>query len=97
MKINKRNIFRILTVAVVFGMMFSIVKYNDLSFSDKTMHTNAKSQLSNKKICWGLKREDNHKQPDVGKKNKKILDQYSGICLGNSESKKVYLTFDSRI
>ena len=28
--------------------------------------------LSNKKICWGIKRSDNHEQPDVGKENKRI-------------------------
>lgn len=97
MKVNKKSIFRILTVVIVFGMMFSIVKYNDINFSKDTVQTNAASKLSNKKICWGIKRNPNHQQPDVGAANKKLLDKYNGICLGDSESKKVYLTFDSRI
>ena len=50
--------------------------------------------ISNKKIGWGIKREDNHKQPDVGSLNKKILDTYEGICIGNSEKPYAYLTFD---
>ena len=50
--------------------------------------------LSNKKIGWGIKRNDNHEQPDVGSKNREILDKYNGYCLGNKDSKKVYLTFD---
>lgn len=50
--------------------------------------------LSNKKIGWGIKRNDNHEQPDVGSTNKAILDKYQGIYMGNNESKKIYLTFD---
>ena len=50
--------------------------------------------MSNKKIGWGIKREKDHKQPDVGSINKKIMDIYDGICIGNENSKYVYLTFD---
>lgn len=51
--------------------------------------------LSNKKICWGIKRANNHVQPDVGKENKNIIEKYSGLYMGNSEKKYVYLTFDA--
>ena len=40
------------------------------------------------------KREKDHKQPDVGSVNKKIMDTYDGICIGNADSRYVYLTFD---
>jgi len=50
--------------------------------------------LSGKKIEWGIKRNDNHVQPDLGSTNKKILDTYDGICMGNTEKKYVYVTFD---
>ena len=50
--------------------------------------------LSNKKIGWGIKREDNHAQPDLGSKNKELMEQYKGIAMGNPEKKYVYLTFD---
>lgn len=96
--IKQKNVFYTLSVcAVIFLLMFSVLKYNSSSFGDKLLITNAKGELSNKKICWGIKREPNHKQPDVGTANKSVLDNYNGICMGNSESKKVYLTFDSRI
>ena len=49
---------------------------------------------SNQKIGWGIKRNDNHEQPDVGSKNKKVLEENQGICLGNKEKKNIYLTFD---
>ena len=53
------------------------------------------SNLSNKKICWGIKRADNHKQPDVGRENKSIMEKYNCLYLGNTDKKYVYLTFDA--
>lgn len=50
--------------------------------------------LDNKKIGWGIKRNDNHEQPDVGNVNRKILEKYQGLYMGNKEQKLVYLTFD---
>lgn len=52
------------------------------------------SQIENKSIGWGIKRNDNHNAPDLGKENKAIMDEYEGICLGNNEKKYIYLTFD---
>jgi len=51
-------------------------------------------KLDNTKIGWGIKRSDNHVQPDLGKKNKEIIEKYNGICMGNSETPYIYLTFD---
>ena len=48
-----------------------------------------------KKIGWGIKRNDNHEQPDLGANNKKLLEEYDGIAMGNKDSNKIYLTFDS--
>ncbi len=53
------------------------------------------SNISNKKVCWGIKRADNHEQPDVGAENKNIMEKYNALYLGNSEKKYVYLTFDA--
>ena len=50
--------------------------------------------VSGTKIEWGVKREKDHKQPDLGKTNVKLMTDYDGICMGNSEKKYVYLTFD---
>lgn len=52
------------------------------------------SALSNKKIGWGIKRNDNHEQPDLGSINLKLINEYNGIAMGNKEKKYVYLTFD---
>ena len=59
-----------------------------------TIQTSSES-ISNKLIGWGIKRNDNHEQPDVGKTNKELIDKYKGMCLGNSEKKYIYLTFDN--
>jgi len=53
------------------------------------------SPLSNQKICWGIKRECDNKQPDLGKLNLELIQKYDGIAMGNSEKKYVYLTFDN--
>ena len=46
----------------------------------------------NKKIGWGIKRNDNHEQPDLGKENTELIKKYNGIAMGNKESKNIYLT-----
>ena len=61
---------------------------------DETALTSSTDTLSNTKIGWGIKRSDNHEQPDVGTKYRQILDKYQGIYLGNKDKKIVYLTFD---
>lgn len=33
-------------------------------------------------------------QPDLGSKNKELMDKYTGIAMGDNEKKYVYLTFD---
>ncbi len=94
MKKNKKMLIFISTYILIFIFVFTIIKHNDIDLQGNLLSTNA-STLSNKKIGWGIKREDNHEQPDVGKENKALMDKYNGISLGNSESKKVYLTFDA--
>ena len=88
MKINKKGILNSFICISVCIFMFSIIKHNNNIAKNNTLSTNASAQLSNKKICWGIKREPNHKQPDVGAANKRLLEQYNGICLGNENSKK---------
>ena len=63
------------------------------SQQEKLINTNAEA-VSTKKIEWGIKRNDNHEQPDVGNENRKVLEKNNGIALGDGESKAIYLTFD---
>ncbi len=59
----------------------------------KTLQTSG-TALSNKCIGWGIKRNDNHNQPDLGTTNKALIEKYGGIAMGSKDSKNVYLTFD---
>lgn len=52
------------------------------------------SVLSNNKIGWGIKRNNNHEQPDLGATNKKLIDEYGGMAIGNNLNPYIYLTFD---
>ena len=65
---------------------------NDLN---QTAVTTNGSILSNKKIGWGIKRAENHKQPDLGSSNLKLLQEYNVIAMGSNHNKYVYLTFDN--
>ena len=85
-----KNKYIILSCAIiVFSFAISLIVLED----NKTVTTSA-GVLSTKKIEWGIKRNDNHEQPDLGRVNKQIIDDAKGIAMGNKESKKVYLTFD---
>ncbi len=59
------------------------------------IYTNAEADLANQKIEWGIKRNDNNNQPDLGTKNKELIEKYDGIAMGTNKEKNIYLTFDS--
>lgn len=87
-------------IAITLGIITIVFTVSIINSKDiKTVQTsgvvvNENSDLSNKKIGWGIKRNDNHEQPDLGANNKQLIDKYNGIAMGNSEEKIVYLTFD---
>lgn len=82
-------------IGTIFLLIIGIFSLSAISMQkDKsTINTNS-APLSNKKIGWGIKRNDNHDQPDVGAERKKVLEANNGICLGNKDKKYIYLTFD---
>ena len=87
MKKIKYGMIGILIIAI---FSLSVISLNQ---KQDSIVTNSGS-ISNKKIGWGIKRDNSHNQPDVGMANKKVLEENNGICLGNSEKKNIYLTFD---
>ena len=87
---NQKMRNAILSIVVIGIFSLSIILMNN---QENTIVTNSKV-MSNKKIEWGIKRNDNNEQPDVGQNNRKILEENNGICLGNKDKKYVYLTFD---
>ena len=84
----KIYIYVILTLILMLG---SIVVSNN---KNKSIQTNGQISLSNKKIEWGIKRGDNNKQPDLGSKNRELIEKYNGMAMGNADSKYIYVTFD---
>ena len=86
----KKINYEIIGLLIIAIFSLSIIYMNE---KENLTLVNSNS-ISNKKIEWGIKRNDNHEQPDVGSNNKKILEQNNGICLGNKEKKYIYLTFD---
>lgn len=76
---------KIIFTAVV---IFSILAYCVAGASQ------VKANDINKKIGWGIKRNDNHEQPDLGKENQELINKYNGIAMGNKNDKYIYLTFD---
>ena len=86
----KKMEYKAIGILIIAIFSLSIISMNA---KEKEILTNA-NVASNKKIGWGIKRNDNHEQPDVGKENQRLLEDNNGICLGNKEKKYIYLTFD---
>ena len=100
-KIKKLTTF--FTLSLMFIFSFSVINMSEYerknlnasnSMPQKTIQTSANSSLSNKKIGWGIKRGENHVQPDLGSENERIIKGFNGICMGNSNNPYIYLTFD---
>ncbi|MDK2888858.1 peptidoglycan-N-acetylmuramic acid deacetylase [Desulfofundulus australicus DSM 11792] len=50
--------------------------------------------LSNERHGWGIKRNDNHQQPEMPKAIRDTLARYDAYWIGSPEEKVLYLTFD---
>ena len=79
------------TIGIVIAILLLLMM---LPKQENNIVTASAQELSNQKIGWGIKRGDNHEQPNLGAKNKQIIEEYQGIAMGNKESNQVYLTFD---
>ena len=86
---KKKTILGLAIIILIIGITIIYITTQNY----ETIETSS-TNLSNKKIGWGIKRNDNHEQPDVGSENRKVLEENNGIALGNSEAKAIYLTFD---
>ena len=82
-----RGVFIVVAIIVVGLGLKTVNKIQNIK-------TTSTSTLNNKKIGWGIKREDNHIQPDLGSLNKQLIDENEGLAMGNKDKPYVYLTFD---
>ncbi len=89
---KKRKIINVVC-SIIFIFVFSLAVFK-ANKSENTLQVSSNGALSNQKIGWGIKRVENHAQPDLGSKNKELINKYEGIAIGNSDKKYVYLTFD---
>ncbi len=83
---TRKTILMLLSIGILTLSVITVKSKEEIATNSAT--------ISTKKIEWGIKRNDNHEQPDVGTENRKVLEENNGICLGNNESKSIYLTFD---
>ena len=79
-----KKILYILSAFIIAIFTFCVIN----SSKEETIQTSS-VELSNKKIEWGIKRNDNHEQPDLGATNKRIIEEAKGIAMGNSHSIKL--------
>ncbi len=91
---DKRNIAKNVILSGVILVLFSICIFQ-MDIESKNIRSVVSNTGENQKLEWGIKRNDNHERPDVGDKNKQILEANGGICLGKELDKNIYLTFDS--
>lgn len=89
----KRKMEKNVRISIFISIFIVITLLISLKYENKTIPTEAQN-ISSKKIEWGIKRNNNNEQPDVGATNKKLIEENNGICIGNKDSKKIYLTFD---
>ena len=89
---NKKEKMKYILIGILVLLIFSITVVNSNKQIQERIETS--STLSNKKIGWGIKRNDNHEQPDMGTENRKVLEENGGMCIGDSDKKYIYLTFD---
>ncbi|MCI8617740.1 MAG: polysaccharide deacetylase family protein [Clostridia bacterium] len=89
----RKNISKITKLLVLLLIIFSLSIINSKKTQETSILTSSQG-LSNQKIEWGIKRSDNHQQPDLGSKNRQVLEKNNGIAMGNKEDKYIYLTFD---
>ena len=90
---KKNRVIYLILGVIVCVFTFSVMTLNN-DLNQTTVATSS-GTLSNKKMGWGIKRAEEHAQPDLGSSNLKLLQEYEGIAMGNNEDKYVYLTFDN--
>ena len=53
----------VLSIAVIFSLVLCV----------GVLKNEVRADNINKKICWGIKRSNNHEQPDLGKENRELV------------------------
>lgn len=91
---NKSKLIYCIFIILLMICSIILLVENQNTVSTSSNITQEVSSSDTKKMSWGIKRNSNHEQPDVGSENKKILEENEGICYGKNLEKNIYLTFD---
>lgn len=83
----------LLGIIVLFLMVTSIFLANQEK-NRAVIITSGNLELSDTKIEWGIKRAKNNEQPDLGARNRELIEKYNGMAMGNENQPFIYLTFD---
>ena len=75
-KKKNKNILIGSLIIILCSFFFALIQ-----IKEEARQTNSEV-LSTKKIEWGVKRNDDHKQPDLGSTNMKILNAYERNLYG---------------
>lgn len=81
-------------------LMFPLIVHHNRSQKENAVYsneieTNQSITVDGNTIYrWGLKRNKDGKPPEVGSKETAALYKFGGKYIGNTEEKKIYLTFD---
>lgn len=95
MKNKYKGISYFIVLIAICVFCFGIVNRKLKTINTSGVASEDFSSFNNKKICWGIKRAENHEQPDVGSQNKALMEKCDAMYMGNVEKKYVYLTFDA--
>lgn len=81
-------------ICITLSLLLLVISIFLAKDNSETIATSGNIALSTTKIEWGIKRADNNQQPDLGKRNRELIEKYNGMAMGNSNSKNIYVTFD---
>ena len=78
---------KLIRYGFVFGLLIVCV-------AQLALCAQATNELNNNLLAWGFRRGENHAQAVLDTESKRVIEQYDGITMGNSEKPYIYLTFD---
>ena len=88
-----KEIFSNRNIWICLGFLSCIICIWAVSFKNAVEVTS--SQVGETKTyAWGFVRAKNNEQPSFAKEYTDVLNEYSGIYVGNLDEKVIYLTFD---
>ena len=88
-----RRKLKVIILGGLLTLIFTLSIFTGTKLQDGVV-TNTEAILSDKKMEWGIQRNKNHEQPNLGKRNVELIDKYNGMAIGSSEKKYIYVTFD---